>query len=119
MNDSVTVRDVTPSNGGAVIINLLPPFDSDFDAPTSVKIRRHESVGDTTTISAHVTSLRRSPANRNWLKAHFGEYRGIWLALRDGTLLGANPSLETLVQQVSEEFGVTFPSREIMITTGY
>jgi hypothetical protein len=58
-------------------------------------------------------------ANRRWLKEHMGQYKDQWLALRDGALLGASPSLDTLLEQVSREHGVTFPSREVMITTGY
>ncbi len=57
-------------------------------------------------------------ANREWLKAHANEYKGQWIALRNGELLGASRSLETLTEEVSRKFGVTFPSREVLVTTG-
>lgn len=39
-------------------------------------------------------------ADRQWLKSHWQEYRGQWVALRQGQLLGAATSLDALVEQV-------------------
>jgi hypothetical protein len=58
-------------------------------------------------------------SNRQWLKEHAGQYRGKWIALRNGELIGASPSLDTLIEEVSKKYGITFPSREVMITSGY
>jgi hypothetical protein len=64
------------------------------------------------------TAEAKPQANREWLKAHAHEYKGKWIAIRNGELLGAAHSLETLVEEVSREYGITFPSREVMVTTG-
>lgn len=58
-------------------------------------------------------------ANRSWLERHAGVYRGQWIALRNGELLGVSDSLNSLVEEVSKRYGVSFPSKEIMVTTGY
>jgi len=39
-------------------------------------------------------------ANRAWLKAHWQDYAGQWIALRDGHFLAAAPSFEALAAQV-------------------
>jgi hypothetical protein len=36
----------------------------------------------------------------DWLKAHWDEYKGQWVALRDGQLLAAADSVEAIEQQV-------------------
>ncbi len=41
-------------------------------------------------------------ANRDWLNAHWDDYRGRWVALRDGELLAAADSLDGLSEQVGE-----------------
>lgn len=56
--------------------------------------------------------------NRMWLREHAAEYPRQWLALRDGELLDSDESLQLLTERVSENFGVTFPSREVMVTSG-
>ncbi len=58
-------------------------------------------------------------ANRSWLEAHSGEYSGKWVALRNGELLGVADSLTALVEEVGTRHNITFPSKEIMLTTGY
>jgi hypothetical protein len=41
-------------------------------------------------------------ASRAWLREHASEYRGQWVAVRQGQLLGAAPSLETLRPLIGE-----------------
>lgn len=41
-------------------------------------------------------------ANRHWLKANREKYRGQWVALRDGHLLGIASSLEDLTRTLSD-----------------
>lgn len=41
-------------------------------------------------------------ADREWLKTHWDEYRGQWVALYNGQLLGAAENLDALVKQVGE-----------------
>lgn len=38
--------------------------------------------------------------NRDWLKTHSESYRGQWVALRDGQLIGSADSLKSLVDQI-------------------
>ncbi|MEP7339979.1 MAG: hypothetical protein ABI977_19730 [Acidobacteriota bacterium] len=38
--------------------------------------------------------------NRNWMKSHGAEYRGQWVAILDGQLLGAAKSLDELIATV-------------------
>jgi hypothetical protein len=51
-------------------------------------------------------------ANRNWLMIHGGEYRGQWIALRHGQLLGVANSLDELVKQVGS-------TKDVLLTTAY
>jgi hypothetical protein len=51
-------------------------------------------------------------ANIAWLKAHGSEYRGKWVALKDGHLLGAEITLKELVQRIGD---VT----DVMLTPSY
>jgi hypothetical protein len=57
-------------------------------------------------------------ANREWLKANAHRYKGKWIAIRNGELLGASKSLESLVEEVGRKFGLAFPSREVLVTLG-
>ena len=41
-------------------------------------------------------------ANRDWLMRHGDLYRGQWVALRNGELLGSAPSLQTLVAKIGD-----------------
>jgi hypothetical protein len=41
-------------------------------------------------------------ANRDWLNANWDDYRGRWVALRDGQLLAVADSLDGLSEQVGE-----------------
>ncbi|MCI0393876.1 MAG: hypothetical protein L0332_06085 [Chloroflexi bacterium] len=50
-------------------------------------------------------------ANHQWLKEHRSEYRGQWVALRDGELLGAAASPADLEAQVGE-----IRDKEILLT---
>jgi hypothetical protein len=47
-------------------------------------------------------------ANRDWLKANGETYKGQWVALSEGQLLGTANSLDRLVQSVRRERGVLF-----------
>lgn len=53
----------------------------------------------------------RRRSNREWLEAHGAEYSGQWLAIRDGKLLGASDSLESLVERLggTEDVLLTIP----------
>ena len=42
------------------------------------------------------------PANRAWLKQHWDDYRGHWVALRDGQLLAVADDVDGLVAQVGK-----------------
>jgi hypothetical protein len=51
-------------------------------------------------------------ANRDWLKAHGDEYRGKWIGLRNGVLLGAAEAFEDLLNYVGK-------AKDILITKVY
>jgi len=51
-------------------------------------------------------------ANRDWLKAHSNEYRGQWIGLRDGVLLGAAHSFEDLISRIGKP-------KDVLITKVY
>jgi len=53
-------------------------------------------------------------ANRDWLRSHREEYKGRWVALRAGQLLGVAESVEQLVAQVG-----TIANQKILITQVY
>lgn len=45
-------------------------------------------------------------ANRDWLMMQGDQYRGQWVALRDGELLESAPSLKSLAEQIEDTKGV-------------
>lgn len=45
-------------------------------------------------------------ANRDWLKAHRDEYRGKWIGLQNGNLLGSADSIDELIASIGEGRGV-------------
>lgn len=89
--------------------------------PDNADVQKYYNILNPVTRVVGMTSATRhnAGANRAWLKENAGKYRGQWLALRDGELLGVSPSLDTLTEEVSSKYGVTFPSKEVMITAGY
>ena len=58
--------------------------------------------------------IRRDPprpsiqADHNWLKANRERFRGQWVALRNGDLLGAAPTLQTLTNKVGKSPEIFF-----------
>lgn len=62
-----------------------------------------------TVISGRIPPDPARKANRRWLEAHGNEYRGQWVAVRDGELLGAAKSPEELVEQVGD-------TKDVMLT---
>jgi len=45
-------------------------------------------------------------ADMDWLRAHYDEYRGQWIALRNGQLLGTANSLRELADKIGDIRGV-------------
>ena len=45
-------------------------------------------------------------ADMDWLRAHYNEYRGQWIALRNGQLLGTANSLRELADKIGDIQGV-------------
>lgn len=60
------------------------------------------------------SSNAKPKANLDWLKANRNEYRGKWVAIKDGTLLASGNSHEELITQVGKTKG-----RGILITNLY
>ncbi len=50
--------------------------------------------------------------NHNWMKQHGKEYRGQWVAVRNGQLLGASATLDDLVSQLDDR-------KDALITIAY
>jgi hypothetical protein len=46
--------------------------------------------------------------NRDWLKAHKDEYKGQWVALQQGELIGASPSLKDLKSTINQTEDILF-----------
>ena len=57
-------------------------------------------------ISKSVPSDPARKANREWLTAHSGEYKGQWVAIRNGELFGAANSLKELVESIGSTKGI-------------
>ena len=53
------------------------------------------------------SSVRNLEPSRNWLRSHATDYRGQWVAVRNGTLLGAAPSMKELLEKVGTEIDRT------------
>jgi hypothetical protein len=49
-------------------------------------------------------------ANREWIKANAGDYKGRWVALRNGVLLGSYQSLDELVHSINDTKGALITS---------
>jgi hypothetical protein len=49
-----------------------------------------------------------SKSNRDWIMKYGDDYRGQWVALKDGSLLGTAFSLRTLVEQVGKDKDILF-----------
>jgi hypothetical protein len=64
-------------------------------APASAKVINRPATSD------------QSP-NIAWLKIHGAEYKGLWVALKDGRLLGADHALKSLVEKIADRTGVMF-----------
>ncbi len=43
------------------------------------------------------------PASRKWLNENSSNYKGHWIAVREGKLLGASPIFEELLEQIGQE----------------
>jgi hypothetical protein len=63
-------------------------------------------------LNAHLPPVPGVSASMEWLNRHAGEYRGQWIALRGGQLLGADSSRQKLVKKLGD--GVT--RHETLIT---
>lgn len=63
----------------------------------------------TTKRSEHRVDIRK---NHEWIKDHYQEYKGRWVALQDGELLADAGSAEELLQQVT-------PTENTLLTTVY
>jgi hypothetical protein len=79
--------------------------------PDNPEIQRYARTLAAPKILARTKSVDRGlKANREWLKAHNGEYRGQWVALREGRLLGVDRSVEELVKAVGN-------TQNVLLTT--
>jgi hypothetical protein len=54
----------------------------------------------------HTPSTMSVRANKTWLQEHKTQYRGKWVALRSGELVGVAPSLDALLTQVGSTAGL-------------
>ena len=59
-------------------------------------------------ISRNLPSNPTLRANREWLHTHSQEYRGRWVAIRNGELLGTANSLSELTKQVTDRTNILF-----------
>ncbi len=57
-------------------------------------------------VPASSASRASIKANNAWLKAHWQDYRGQWIALRDGQLVHATSSFDDLVAHIGDTYGV-------------
>jgi Arc/MetJ-type ribon-helix-helix transcriptional regulator len=57
-------------------------------------------------VPASSASRASIKANNAWLKAHWQDYRGQWVAVRDGQLVHATLSFEELVAHIGDTHGV-------------
>ena len=71
-------------------------------APPVVRTLQHERVGD-----LH--------ASQDWLREHSGSYRGQWVVVREGQLLGSAPALAELRELLARENN---PSTTIVTRVG-
>jgi len=65
-------------------------------------------------VDAHIQPDRNASADMRWLKEYGKEYRGQWVALDHGKLLGAAPTLKELSQKIGNPIG-----KNILVTPVY
>jgi hypothetical protein len=58
------------------------------------------------TVPASAASRASVKANYAWMKAHWQDYRGQWVAVRDGQLAYAASSFDDLVAHIGDPHGV-------------
>lgn len=71
--------------------------------PSNAELQRfNRALAPPRVISSTLPSDEAGNANRKWLQAHIGEYKGRWVAVRNGELLGVADSLPQLTADVRD-----------------
>jgi hypothetical protein len=81
--------------------------------PNNEEIRKYAIITAPPTVTSQ--RVRFDPsirANRDWLKTHGDEYRGKWLGLRSGELVGSADSVDGLMELVGDD-------KDVLITRVY
>lgn len=72
--------------------------------PANQEIQKHGRIlAPPKIISSDLPPDPSQKLNRDWLKAHRGDFRNKWLAIRNGNLLGVADSLKELTEKVNDE----------------
>jgi hypothetical protein len=72
--------------------------------PADPEIRKYARVlAPPKVVSRKVPPDPTRRANREWLTAHSGDYKGQWVAIRNGKLLGAAKSLRDLIERIGNK----------------
>jgi len=77
--------------------------------PEHQKLQKHAAIlAPPKIIQVAPASLPDIKANQTWLKKHGKSYRDQWVALENGNLLGASPTLKELITLVGRKEGILF-----------
>ncbi len=102
-----TIRDALATGHPALARQLA--MDGAQTYPDHTELQKFDhilappTVGEPTPTTEEVRSARK--AHHAWIKAHWPEYRGHWIALRAGQLLHASPSIDDLIKTVGQVRG--------------
>jgi hypothetical protein len=73
--------------------------------PDDVRLQRAARVLAPPVVSVHVPRAKGLAASRRWFREHAHQYKGQWVAVREGQLLGVASSLDELEGSVPGIFG--------------
>ncbi len=74
--------------------------------PDHAELRKATRILNPPYIARHSPPDPGVQANTSWLDSHWHEYRGRWVAVRNGELLGTAVVLDDLVAQIGDIAGV-------------
>jgi hypothetical protein len=112
-SDFIRVIDLALQIGAYTSARRIVELALGHHLPQDETLQRYSAVLAAPVVTQRAVQFDPSiRANRDWLRAHGDEYRGKWIGLRNGDLVGAADSYDTLINMVGDD-------RNILVTQVY